>query len=202
MKPFSSGLSFLCSCAVAASMLFAEAPLLAADHAIGRNDPVQTELQNPAFQSAKEKLKPSFSLPEVKPEIVFRVHKANLLTYSFPGSNCFVLNFHTTRKFDPASINPSSISVHLKYYEDGEFVESERLEGSFVKANSDDPPSSPSTILRWRSEPTEWASRCSGSGSCRIDISLYDTLLSVDGDRLDGNSDGTPGGHYYHVFTR
>ncbi|UZJ40942.1 hypothetical protein OO006_11375 [Prosthecochloris sp. SCSIO W1101] len=151
-----------------------------------------------------ERFRPSTSVSKVKPEIVFQIVRESLLTYSFPGSNYFMLNLHTTEKFDPSSLNPASISVNLKYFRNGKLTGQELLKGKFVKANSDNPPTTPSTILRWKSDQTQWATQCTNSTDCycQIDVSVYDTLLSEEGVKLDGDRDGTPGGHYYHRFFR
>lgn len=151
-----------------------------------------------------ERFRPSISVSKVKPEIVFQIVRESLLTYSFPGSNYFVLNLHTTKKFDPSSLNPASISVNLKYFRNGKLTGQELLAGKFVKANSGNPPTTPSTILRWKSDQTQWATQCTNSTDCycQIDVSVYDMLLSEEGVKLDGDRDGAPGGHYYHRFFR
>jgi hypothetical protein len=151
-----------------------------------------------------DRFRPSISVSKVKPEIVFQIVRESLMTYSFPGSNYFVLNLNTTKKFDPSSLNPASISVNLKYFRNGKLTGQELLAGKFVKANSDNPPTTPSTILRWKSDQTQWATQCTNSTDCycQIDVSVYDTLLSDEGVELDGDRDGAPGGNYYHRFFR
>jgi len=190
--------------ALAAALLFSSFSAEAGGPLV-RNVPVSPDVVNPSVQGATEyKVTLPASIAETKPKFAFQVYKEGLYTYSFPGSSTFVLNFHTTKKFDPASLNPSSISVNLKYFKDGKLKGQELISGKFVKANSDDPPTTPSTILRWKSDQTSWTSTCTGSPDsfCRIDVSLYDTLLSENGEKLDGDGDGTPGGHYRHTFTR
>jgi|GEM_PF-2047585 len=193
-------------CAAAAVFLMSAPSVLVADNpAIKHGLNVPQGVVKPLDTEAHS-YKPDLpaGMTGVKPSMAFQVFKESLLTYTFPGSNYFILNFHTTKNFDPSSLNQASVSVHLKFYRNGEFVSSERLSGNFVKANSDTAPTVPSDILRWKSEQTSWASGCTGSSDvyCRIDVSLYDTVLSESGVKLDGDADGKPGGTYRHVFYR
>ncbi len=189
----------------AAACILCPSPAEGADLAVPRGVPAVSDVIRPSVPDhQKYQADLPASITETKPVFAFQIYKESLYTYSFPGSNYLMLNFHTTKKFDPASLNPSSISVNLKYFKDGELKGQELMSGKFVKANSDDPPTSPSNILRWKSDQTSWASTCSGgySSYCQIDVSIYDTLLSDDGEKLDGDGNGTPGGHYRHKFMR
>ncbi len=124
----------------------------------------------------------------------FYISKQSLLTYTFPGSNNFTVELRPSVPVDPNTVHDNKIQVSVKYFKDGALNRQETLPGTFTSQY----------FMRWNSNPTPIAGLCTSTSTsyCLVDVTLQDTIKSQDGDILDGDGNGQPGGVYRHTFHR
>ncbi len=124
----------------------------------------------------------------------FYISKQNLLTYTFPGSNNFTVELRPSVPVNSSTVHDNKIQVSVKYFKDGALNRQETLPGTFTSRY----------FMRWKSNPTPIAGLCTSTSTsyCLIDVTLQDTIQSQDGDILDGDGNGYPGGAYRHTFHR
>ena len=130
------------------------------------------------------------------PQIAFQIAEEQMLSYSFPGHSNFVFYLRPTKAVDTATVEESAIQVHLKYFNNGALQDEETLTGHFASKGP--------TLMRWESDQTPYGGNCTSSATCHCEIylTLQDSVMSQDGEQLDGNKDGQPGGDYQHMFHR
>jgi hypothetical protein len=129
-------------------------------------------------------------------QIGFKIIEEQMLTYSFPGSNNFTFYLRPSKPVDTATVTANVIQVNLKYYDNGVLQAEQPLTGQFMSQGP--------TMIRWQSQQTNYASACTGTATrhCELYLTLQDSVMSQEGDQLDGNNDGQPGGDYQHQFYR
>lgn len=127
---------------------------------------------------------------------LFQIYDQHMMTYTFPGSNYFSFDLHTTKDVNESTLTSGAIQVHLKYFDGGVLQSQQDLTGQFV--------SSSSKIIRWRSNTTSYTSACSSAidSYCEVNLYLNDSVMSQDAVQLDGDKNGQPGGQYHHTFFR
>ncbi|MEN8140677.1 MAG: CARDB domain-containing protein [Thermodesulfobacteriota bacterium] len=128
-------------------------------------------------------------------QIVFKVIQENMMTYTFPGSNYFAIILRATKNYDAATVN-GAVRVNLKYFAGGVLQHQQDL----PQANM----TTAGNLLTWNSGQTNYASACTSAIDryCEVNVYVEDTVKSQDGESLDGDNNGQPGGQFHHTFYR
>ena len=135
---------------------------------------------------------PKTDIPKIHPTLF--ISKESMLTYTSPGNSSFTFYLQPSKPVDAATVNDNAIRVHLKFFNNGNLQSEQTLSGTFARKS----------FMEWKSNQTPYAGYCTSSSTsyCLVDVTLRDTIMSQDGEQLDGDRNGQPGGDYQHQFRR
>ena len=145
--------------------------------------------------------KPGNNIPagikNTQPKIAFQIVNSSL--YNYLGLNrSFSVYFTFSKRVDPSTMKDSAVEFYLRSYEHNRFIDETHLVGKWlVKSGNKN--------LQWKTNPLASSFRMINvapkDSYYQIDVSVHNVIKSEDGELLDGDADGKPGGWpYKHRF--
>ncbi|GEM_PF-3942583 len=131
------------------------------------------------------------------PKMSFQIVNETLVN-SLGLNRTFTVYFDFSRKVDPATMGDSVVEFYLRSYQNNHYVAEQRLTGKWENTTGKD-------HLRWKTSPLSssfpMVNYAAQGNYLQIDVSVHSTVKSENGELLDGDADGTPGGWpYKHKF--